>query len=59
MARNRFYEEIKTAMDERGVETPYKKGLQLYFPDTDYTYPFKALETKMRSMVYELGFLRK
>ena len=37
-----FYNEIKDVMDERGVETPYKKGLQLYFPNTDYTYPFKC-----------------
>ena len=42
MSRSRFYEEIKDALEEREVETPYKKGLQLYFPDTDYTYPFRC-----------------
>ena len=42
MALNRFYEEIKVVLDERGIETPYKKGLQLYFPNTEYTYPFKC-----------------
>lgn len=42
MSISKFYNEIKDVMDERGVETPYKKGLQLYFPNTDYTYPFKC-----------------
>ncbi len=42
MSKSRFYDTIKDVLDERGVETPYKNGLTLYFPNTDYTYPFKC-----------------
>ena len=42
MSRSKFYDAIKDVIDERGVETPYKNGLKLYFPNTDYTYPFKC-----------------
>lgn len=42
MSRSKFYDAIKDVIDERGVETPYKNGLTLYFPNTDYTYPFKC-----------------
>lgn len=42
MSRSKFYDTIKDVIDERGVETPYKNGLTLYFPNTDYTYPFKC-----------------
>ena len=42
MSRSKFYDAIKGVIDERGVETPYKNGLTLYFPNTDYTYPFKC-----------------
>ena len=42
MSRSKFYDAIKDVVDERGVETPFKNGLTLYFPNTDYTYPFKC-----------------
>ena len=42
MSRSRFYEEIKDAIDERSVAVTYTKGLYIYFPNTDYTYPFKC-----------------
>lgn len=42
MSKSKFYDAIKDVIDERGVETPYKNGLTLYFPNTDYTYPFKC-----------------
>lgn len=42
MSRSKFYDAIKDVIDERGVETPYKNGLTIYFPNTDYTYPFKC-----------------
>ena len=57
MSRSRFYEEIKDALDEREVETPYKKGLQLYFPNTDYTYPFKCdgyMEPSIEGRIFRL-----
>ena len=42
MSKSKFYDLIKDVVDERGVETPYKNGLCLYFPNTDYTYPFQC-----------------
>jgi hypothetical protein len=42
MSKSKFYDLIKDVFDERGVETPYKNGLCLYFPNTDYTYPFQC-----------------
>ena len=42
MSKSKFYDLIKDVIDERGVETPYKNGLCLYFPNTDYTYPFQC-----------------
>lgn len=42
MGRSKFYEEICNAADERGVEATYHKGLCMYFPNSEYTYPFKS-----------------
>lgn len=42
MGRSKFYEEICNATDERGVESTYHKGLCMYFPNSEYTYPFKS-----------------
>lgn len=42
MSKSKFYDLIKDVVDERGVETLYKNGLTLYFPNTDYTYPFQC-----------------
>ena len=42
MGKSKFYEEICNAADERGVEATYHKGLSMYFPNSEYTYPFKS-----------------
>lgn len=42
MGKSKFYEEICNAADERGVEATYHKGLNMYFPNSEYTYPFKS-----------------
>ena len=42
MGKSKFYEEICNVTDERGVESAYHKGLCMYFPNSEYTYPFKS-----------------
>ena len=57
MSKSKFYDEIKDALDERGVAVPYTKGLTLYFPNTDYTYPFQCdgyMEPNVGGKVFRL-----
>lgn len=42
MAKSKFYEQIKSATEERQVEDVYNKGIKTYFSDTEITYPFKC-----------------
>lgn len=57
MSKSKFYDEIKSALDERGVAVPYTKGLTLYFPNTDYTYPFQCdgyMEPNVNGKIFRL-----
>ena len=42
MAKSKFYEQIKSATEERQVEDVYNKGIKTYFSDAEITYPFKC-----------------
>ena len=42
MAKSKFYEQIKSATEERQVEDVYNKGIKTYFSDSEITYPFKC-----------------
>ena len=42
MAKSKFYEQIKSATEERQVEDVYNKGVKTYFSDAEITYPFKC-----------------
>lgn len=42
MAKSKFYEQIKSATEERQVEDVYNKGIKAYFSDAEITYPFKC-----------------
>ena len=42
MAKSKFYEQIKSATEERQVEDVYNKGIKTYFNDAEITYPFKC-----------------
>lgn len=42
MAKSKFYEQIKSATEERQVEDIYNKGIKTYFSDAEITYPFKC-----------------
>ena len=42
MAKSKFYEQIKSATEERQVEDIYNKGVKTYFSDAEITYPFKC-----------------
>ena len=42
MAKSKFYEQIKSATEERQVEDVYNNGIKTYFSDAEITYPFKC-----------------
>ena len=42
MVKSKFYEQIKSATEERQVEDVYNKGIKTYFSDAEITYPFKC-----------------
>lgn len=42
MSKSKFYDEIRTAKEEREVEDVYNKGISLYFKDCPILHPFKC-----------------